>query len=79
MEICFKWGQILLDSREEMPCFGGIMKKFVLQGSSGGPYPQTHIPVWVTANSGGSGVFWLSFAVWRLQRRLLQLPQLHPR
>lgn len=79
MEICFEWGQTLLDLREEMQCFVGIMEKFVLQGSSGGPYPQTHIPIWVTVNSGGSWVFWLSFAVWRLQRRLLQQLQLHPR
>lgn len=55
------------------------MEKFVLQGSPGGPYPHPHIPVWMTANPGGSSAFWLGFAVWRLQTRLSQLPKLNPR
>lgn len=55
------------------------MEKFVLQGSPGGPYPHPHIPVWVTANPGGSSAFWSGFAVWRLQTRLSQLPKLNPR
>lgn len=44
MEICFKWGQILLDSREEMPCFWWNNEKKILSRVLWRPLPPNPHP-----------------------------------
>lgn len=75
METCFEWGSNVTGFKRRNVMFWWKNGKICLARDLWRPYPQTHIPVWVTANPGGSSAFWSSIAVWRLS----ELPKLNPR